>query len=126
GGAFVEKWSVPSVVNPTKQIAAGNFDGKPGNEVVACGVDGAVHAFKGTDGSPLWTSPVVSCLMPSLADLDGDGNVEVIVEGAILNGSNGTIKHLFAPPLNGPFVVSDLDSDGVLDVVTSSRGYHAD
>jgi FG-GAP-like repeat len=131
GGVFVEKWSAPSlrntaVVNPTKQIAGGNFDGIPGNEVVACGEDGAVHAFRGTDGAPLWTSPPVDCFMPAIADLEGDGTVEVIVDGAILNGSDGTVKHVFTPALNGPFVVSDIDGSGGLDVVTSSRGYHAD
>lgn len=132
-GAFVDKWTVPNalnttIVNPTKQIAAGNFDGLPGNEVVACGTDNAVHAFRGTDGAPLWTSPVgIQCFMPSIADLEGDGTVEVIVEGAILNGADGTVKHSFTPSaLNGPFVISDLDSDGQLDVVTSARGYHAD
>lgn len=130
-GAFVDKWTVPNaatgvVVNPTKQIAGGNFDGEPGNEVVACGVDGKVHAFKGVDGSLLWSSAVMECFMPSIADLDGDGNPEVVVEGGVLNGSDGTLKAAFNPPLNGPFVVSDVDSDGQLDVVTSSRGYHAD
>jgi hypothetical protein len=128
GGAFVDKWTVPNatnptVVNPTKQIAAANFDGQPGNEVVACGVDGKVHAFRGTDGALLWSSPVVACFMPSIADLDGDGKPEVIVEGGILNGADGTLKHSFVPSINGPFVVSDIDSDGKLDVVTSSRAY---
>jgi len=130
GGAFVEKWTVPNatnatVVNPTKHIAGGNFDGQPGNEIVACGVDGKVHAFRGTDGALLWSSPVMWCFMPAIADLDGDGNVEVIVEGGILNGANGTLKHAFTPALNGPFVISDIDSDGKLDIVTSSRGYDA-
>ena len=40
GGKVVEKWKVaPSAtdaVNPNSQIAAGNFDGKPGNELVVC------------------------------------------------------------------------------------------
>lgn len=132
GGAFVEKWVVPNdetsvVVNPTKQIAAANFDGKPGNEVVACGVDGKVHAFNGVDGSLLWsTASSMNCFMPSIADLDGDGAVEVVVEGGILNGADGTLKHGFVPALDGPFVVSDLDGDGKLDVVTASRGYKAD
>jgi hypothetical protein len=131
-GTFVEKWQVPNAltttkVNPTKHIAAGNFDGKPGNEVVACGTDSKVHAFRGSDGAELWaTTTNVVCFMPSIADLDGDGAVEVIVEGAILNGADGTIKKTFTPALNGPFVISDLDSDGKLDIVTSSRGYHSD
>ena len=121
----VDKWSVPGVVDPAKQIAGGNIDGLPGNEVVACGLDGAVHAFKG-DGTPLWTSAAVTCFMPSIADLDGDGKPEVVVEGGILNGADGTLKSAFSSPLNGPFVISDIDGDGQLDVVTSSRGYHAD
>jgi hypothetical protein len=128
GGNFVDKWTVPNannatIVNPTKQIAGGNFDGHPGNEIVACGMDGKAHAFNGKDGSLLWSSPVVVCFMPSIADIDGDGQPEVIVEGGILNGVDGSLKHAFTPALNGPFVVSDIDSDGHLDVVTSSRAY---
>ncbi len=125
GGVVVDKWSVSGVLSGTKQIAAGDFDGLPGNEIVGCGVDGAVHAFKG-DGTPLWTSPPMTCLMPSIADLDGDGVVEVVVEGGILDGPTGALKHAFSSALNGPFVISDIDGDGQLDVVTASRGYHAD
>jgi hypothetical protein len=131
-GAFVQKWTIPNatttaVINPTKQIAGGNIDGKPGNEIVACGVDGKAYAFNGKDGTLLWATPAaLTCFMPSIADLDGDGTVEVIVEGGILDGATGALKHAFTPALNGPFVISDLDSDGQLDVVTSARGYHAD
>jgi hypothetical protein len=64
--------------------------------------------------------------MPSIADLDGDGQVEVVVEGGILDGATGALKHAFTPALDGHFVVSDLDGNGQLDVVTPDRAYHAD
>jgi hypothetical protein len=126
-GALVEKWNVlPGIINPTKQLAAGNFDGQPGNEVVGCGVDGKVHARRGEDGAALWSTVVTTCFMPALADLDGDGAVEVVVEGGILDGATGAIEATFNPPLESSFIVADLDGDGGLDVITSSRGYHPD
>jgi hypothetical protein len=125
GGAALMKWSVEGVVNPTKQLAAGNIDGQPGNEIIACGVDGAVHAFTGA-GLALWTSAPMTCLMPSIADLDGDGMPEVIAEGGILDGAKGTMKSPFSVPVASSLVVSDIDGDGKLDIVTSSQGYHAD
>jgi hypothetical protein len=64
--------------------------------------------------------------MPSIADLDADGKPEVIVEGGILNGADGTTKAPFAVALASTFVVSDIDGDGALDIVTSSQGFHAD
>jgi hypothetical protein len=124
GGQLIEKWSTPGI-HPTKHLAAGNIDGLPGNEIVGCGIDGAVHAYNG-DGTPLWTSAPMTCFMPSIADLDGDGAPEVIVEGAILSGANGQTKASFAAQLVSSFVVSDIDGDGKLDVVTSSQGFHAD
>lgn len=124
GGAVVEKWSV-SGIHPTRQLAGGNIDGLPGVEVVACGNDGAVHAMNG-DGTPLWTTPVSTCFMPSIADLDGDGVAEVVVEGGILDGATGVIEAPFSAPLASSFVVSDIDGDGKLDIVTGSQGYHAD
>ncbi len=126
-GALVDKWNVlQGVINPTKQLAAGNFDGLPGNEIVGCGVDGKARAVKGEDGSLLWTSAALTCFMPSIADMDGDGEPEVIIEGAILDGATGASKAVFNPPLNSSFIIGDLDGDGANDVITSSRGYHAD
>ncbi len=124
-GMVIDKWAVPNMLNATKQLAAGNIDGIPGNEVVGCGQDGSPRAFSG-DGSLLWTAPTTACVMPSIADLDADGSPEVIVEGAILNGADGSIKAMFSEPLATSFVVSDLDDDGELDIVTGSQGFHAD
>lgn len=126
GGAVVEKpWTVPNIA-PSGQLAAGNIDGQPGNEIVACGSDGRVHAVK-PDGTIRWsTAAAVGCAMPSLADLEGDGTVEVIVEGGILEGASGAVKHPFAAALKGPPSVSDIDGDGKLDIVTGSQAFRND
>lgn len=124
-GAVVDRWSAPGI-NPTKHLAAGNFDGQPGNEVVGCMQDGTIRAFSGA-GAPLWTTPApVDCFMPSIADLDQDGAPEIIVEGGILDGATGAVEVTFAVPLASSFVVSDVDGDGALDVVTGSQVFHAD
>jgi hypothetical protein len=125
-GAATERWSVAGVLRANTQLAGGNIDGKPGNEIVGCGADGLVHAF-GSSGVELWHSDATyACSAPALGDLDADGTAEVVVEGAILDGATGVLKHDFLPALNSSFVLSDIDSDGLLDVVTASRGYHGD
>jgi hypothetical protein len=121
-GALVEKWSLPNVIQPTRQLAGGNFDGNAGNEIVACASDGTVKAIDGA-GSVLWTSSALTCLMPSIADLDQDGDVEVIVEGAILDGATGNVEHAFSEALDSSFVVSDITGDGKLEIVTGSQAY---
>ena len=123
-GAVVDKWSVPGAINPATQIAGGDIDAQPGNEVVACGTDGKVHAFHGATGAAFWTTAnTITCQFPSIADLDGDGHPEVIVEGGILDGATGNVKATFTPALAGSFVVSDIDNDTKLDIVTSSQAY---
>lgn len=126
GGKIVEKWSV-SGANPSTQLAAGNIDGAPGNEVVYCSDDGmnTARALTG-DGEPLWTAATPGCYMPSIADLDGDGKVEVVVDGGILDGATGAVKASFSVKPMNQIIVSDIDSDGKLDVVTGRQGFHAD
>jgi VCBS repeat protein len=124
GGQVVDKWSLPGVIWPTKQLAGGNIDGLPGNEIVGCGSDGTVKAIDAT-GTVLWSSAAMTCLMPSIADLDQDGNVEVIAEGAILDGATGATEHTYSAQVASSLVVSDVTGDGQLDVVTGSQIFDA-
>ncbi|MCC6553185.1 MAG: VCBS repeat-containing protein [Polyangiaceae bacterium] len=130
-GAVVEKWTANagaiSPNHPGRSIASGNIDGVPGNEIVVCTTDQRVRAYDAA-GNELWLSPVGgACFMPSIADLDHDGLPEVIVEGQILNGADGSQKvPAFDPPNTSNIVVSDMDGDGFLDIVTADRVYRAD
>ncbi len=132
GGEIVEKFSVNPQVDRLwggRALAAGNIDGVPGNEIVACTDTNKVRAFTAT-GADLWTSAAVVCDMPSLADFDGDGDVEVLVQGAILDGKTGATKVTF--PIIGPSwwsektIAADIDEDGLLDVVTPTRIFTSD
>jgi len=121
---IVDKWTFPGI-QPSAQLAGGNIDGQPGNEVIACAHDGTVQALKG-DGTSLWKSLAIACFQPSLADLEADGEVEVVVEGGVLDGKTGAIKATFTPAMDGTFLVSDIDGDGKLDIVTGTQAYHSD
>jgi hypothetical protein len=123
-GVVVDKWSMPEV-HPTKHLAGGNVDGLPGNEVIGCTHAGELRAWNGADGSVLWTSAPMTCFMPQIADLDHDGDVEIVVEAGIVDGATGALEAPFSAPLASSFVISDADDDGDLDVVTGSQLFDA-
>lgn len=130
GGQVVQKWTANAGANspnhPGRSIAAGNIDGVPGNEIVVCTTDARVRAYK-ADGTELWLSPAgTACFMPSLADLDQDGDVEVIVSSQILDGKTGQNVATFNPQNDFNVVVSDVDADGKLDIISPSRVYNPD
>ncbi len=132
-GKVVEKWTVPpaatDAVWPGGMLAAGNVDGKPGNEIIGCTREGAspyVYKVRAYDaaGKPVWTSPVVSyCRVPNIADLDGDGVPEVIVESGILNGATGAL--LKALNNTTEITVADVTGDGSPDLVSPIKIWDA-
>ena len=137
GGQVVEKWSLPGGVYTFGYLAAGNIDGKPGNEIVAplpsTGHLGAFTIDPFTPGATptlLWENPAARAANPTIGDLDQDGKPEVVVPDGIFNGADGTLKHGFtdgngAPLTNagGEVILADIDGDSFLDVVGPTRAF---
>ncbi len=127
-GSAQVKWATTlfggSADHPARGIAAGDIDGLPGNEIVTCTRDSRVRAYT-SSGVQLWLSDPLanSCIAPSLADLDQDGNTEIIVRSAILEGSTGAILGTVGSPNSANVAVADIDADGFLDIVTPSSAY---
>jgi hypothetical protein len=129
----VEKWKVtPAAADPVwpgAHLAGGNIDGKPGNEVVACtrtstGVMKA-RAYDAT-GKELWVSPALGyCRVPNLADLDGDGKVEVVTESHVLEGATGKILYALAGSGSAEVTVADVTGDGKPDIVSPIKVWDA-
>ncbi len=146
-GVVVDKWSAPNAVQPGSTPASADLDGDGLPEVVAClnpGPSGnsccdalaqntGVIAFRG-DGSTLWTQTDTSKVhcgyeSPAIADLDQDGNPEIVVGLTILDGVTGAIERELDPATSWGVTLSgiaDVDGDGLLDVVTGQRAYRAD
>ncbi|HEY1100396.1 MAG TPA: FG-GAP-like repeat-containing protein, partial [Myxococcota bacterium] len=124
-GVVVEKLEIGtdgvSADAPGRSIAGGDIDGDGQNEIVVCTVDNRTRAYR-ADGTEMWLSEPSSCYMPSLADLDQDGTVEIVDRGSILDGATGVREGTFPTAIP---VVSDVDGDGLLDIVTPNAVYDA-
>jgi hypothetical protein len=124
-GVVVEKLAIGtdgvSADIPGYSIAGGDIDGDGQNEIVVCTKDQRVRAYE-ADGTEKWLSDPGGCFMPSIADLDADGAVEIVAAGVIIDGATGDITGTF--PASFP-VVSDVDGDDLLDIVTPGAVYDA-
>ena len=103
-------------------VALGDINGDGRNEVVGPLTNGRLMAVDGTC-APIWTSAnTYSLLYPvcSLADLDGDGDVEVICDAAVVDGATGAHVAQLSPS-NGSLwrtpAIGDLDQDGQQEIV---------
>ncbi|NUP05105.1 MAG: VCBS repeat-containing protein [Polyangiaceae bacterium] len=126
-GAVVEKLSIKTTGDtadiPGRSIAAGDIDGDGTNEIVTCTKQGRLRAYE-ADGTIQWLSEPRACFMPSIADLDQDGMPEVVDNGIVVDGATGATKATFE---TSPYVVvSDVDDDGFLDIVSATRVHAAD
>ena len=124
-GAVQEKWEVASLDDmPGRSIATGDIHPSPGNETVVCVKGQRVRAYD-AQGNQLWLSEpfAATCFMPSIADLDQDGQPEIITRSAVLNGLDGTIKTVL--PNSQYLVVNDVTGDNQLELVGSTAVYDA-
>lgn len=148
-GAFVDKWSKPNVTQPGGGLAAADLDGDGVPEIVGCmnpGPNGAnccdalaqntgVIAFR-ADGSTYWTQPDTTQVhcgyeSPVIADLNQDGNPEIIVGWTILDGKTGAVIKNLDPAVSATYGVklvgvADVDGDGMLDITDGQRAYKSD
>jgi hypothetical protein len=122
-GQLREKWSRPALINAASQLASGNIDGRPGNEVVGCTATGP-HALNGVDGTTLWAAQGNVCRSIALADLEGDGTVEVVTGSQLFNGATGALIRPL--PFTGDNTVADIDGDGSQDIVWAAGVSRAD
>jgi hypothetical protein len=118
-----------------------NVDGWP--DVVTASYN-QVCALNGQTGAQLWCNSSLAASLdptgysyPSIADMNGDGTVEVTAGNAILNGADGSLKGRGtlgkgAAPYGGTpsgstygamSVPIDLDGDGRLELVTGNAAY---
>lgn len=106
-------------------IADVDNDGTP--EIIAANLSNQVVSLDGA-GNIEWVSQSFSWQMypqPTVADLEGDGDVEVIFDIAIVEGLNGsTVTTLggLTSSWRAP-VVADVDNDGVQEILLGEHCY---
>jgi hypothetical protein len=107
-----------------------NNDGAP--EVVTLGGQGEIRAFD-NQLQFLWEAPVRGDSNtwggPAIADLDSDGNPEVVHGGIVINGEDGTVQWDQGNQrysLGALSAIADIDNDGQNEVVLGNRVFSAD
>jgi hypothetical protein len=137
--------SQTGVLEGSTNLAAGDLDGDGVNEIVGIGVSSGSYAWR-ADGTLFWSSAYPTATdrgirrdrtiggSPSIADLEGDGNVEVIIGRNVLDGRTGALRWVGGPDTSrganqvfGPIsCVADLDGDGIQEVVAGRSAIRAD
>ena len=110
-------------------VIIADVDGDGVNDIVGPGNNGKVKALN-NDCSLKWQSAQTYGFMypvTTAADLDGDGDVEVVADVAVVNGTDGSNVAALAPA-NSMWrtpIVADIDLDGSQEIILGSTVYRA-
>jgi FG-GAP-like repeat/Secretion system C-terminal sorting domain len=132
-GNMTSPSSIGSAFAPVADLAAGDFNGDSLTDVLITTVDGLQVAYKTASGYQFATLLTgVACTTAKPADLDGDGDLDVLAPGALnslyvfRNDGAGNFALDTPIALNAPnsqpswVAVADLNGDGTLDAVTAN------
>ncbi|MCH9686039.1 MAG: FG-GAP-like repeat-containing protein [Deltaproteobacteria bacterium] len=132
GDDGTEHFTIAEPVSATVTPALGDIDHDGIPEIVTTTNTGQVVAFEHT-GALKWMSPtpagIVDFAGPALADLDGDGNVEIMVGGGVYDEAGISLWNNGTDGGNGvgSLVTSaDLDGDGDQEVIHGAVAFHHD
>jgi hypothetical protein len=114
--------------------ALGDIDGDGLPEIVAVGADPQrLIAFEHDltikwESSAVWSDYGFSCL--ALADLDGDGGVEILADNLVFD-AQGALLHTLPdngglPGFGNATTAADLDGDGDLEILLGRSAWHHD
>lgn len=129
-GAVEQVWPGADV---SGGVALGDVDGDGWADVVGYegpGCSGATRLVaRDRHGTERWSVPVeMSCeSFPAITDLDGDGRVEVLGAGVVVDGTDGGVEATFDVLPEGTLPMGvDLDLDGVQEILVNGSVFAAD
>lgn len=100
-------------------LALGNVDGDPALEIVAVSSSNA-YVYNAATLALEWTATGRGGYAVAIADIEGDGPAEIIVngpQGHVLSASTQTLKWGYAGGFGGKMAVGDVDADGKQEIV---------
>jgi hypothetical protein len=103
-------------------VAMGDVDGDGTPEIATVTSSGDLVLLSNT-GTLKWVNTSVAASVyayPTIADMNGDGQAEVIVAGYIVSSTGTLLGTCAGATTDAPPVVADIDLDGTMEVVTGN------